>query len=282
MGEAMSNDREDKGNRQPAHRMPRSQRVRDSENDRTITGSFPVVRRRPARHPAINRGIPARLLTTALIIVMCAFLGFGYAIQLNNKTSTYETMSEEELTRLITETSTQVQNLEQRRNQLQSQLTSLKQAVDKQKEAERIAKQNEETNGLLSGRLPAVGEGVVIRIGQGTKQRIDAATMFQLIEELRNAGAEVMALNSVRIVTSTYVSDTTDGLECDGVFLEPPYRIRAIGEPQNLQNAVAIAGGVGSKLKVKFGSTVKVTSSKNVVISETKKTKQYTYARTVE
>lgn len=279
MGDAMSNGR---GGRQPAHRTPRNQGARDRENDRTITGSFPIVRRRPARHPSLHRGIPARLLTSALIIVMCAFLGFGYAIQLNNKTSTYETMSEEELTRLITETSTQVQNLEQRRNQLQSQLTSLKEAVDKQKEAAKIAKQNEETNGLLSGRLPAEGEGVVIRIGQGTKQRIDAATMFQLIEELRNAGAEVMALNSVRIVTSTYVSDTTDGLECDGVFLESPYRIRAIGNPQNLQNAVSIAGGVGSKLKVKFASTVKVTSSKKVVISETRKTKQYTYARTVE
>ena len=255
---------------------------RDTQNDNTRTGSFPVVRRR-RRIPAIgDSSVGSRLLTSVLITILCATLGFGYAIQLNNDTSTYETMSEEELTRLITETSTQVQNLEQRKTELSSQLNSLKAAVDKQKEAERIAKQNEETNGLLSGRLAAQGEGVVITVSKGKKSSVDASTMFQLIEELRNAGAEVMAINSVRIVTSTYVADTDGGLECDGVILSTPYKIKAIGDSQNLQNAVSIAGGVGSRLKVKFGATVKVTSSKKVVIDEIRKTRKYTYAKTVE
>ena len=122
------------------------------------------------------------------------------------------------------------------------------------------------------------------RTGEEHKPELPYHDLVAVVE-LRGVHAtaiDIGAVQTSRIVTSTYVSDTTDGLECDGVFLEPPYRIRAIGEPQNLQNAVAIAGGVGSKLKVKFGSTVKVTSSKKVVISETKKTKQYTYARTVE
>lgn len=257
-------------------------REHDAENDSTQTGSFPVIRRR-RRIPSIgDSSVGGRLLTSLLIMVLCAMLGFGYAIQLNNETSTYETMSEEELTRLITETSTQIQNLEQRKIELNTQLQSLKAAVDKQKEAEKIAKQNEETNGILSGRLAAKGKGVVITIKQGSKASIDAATMFQLIEELRNAGAEVMAFNSVRIVTSSYVADTDDGLECDGILLTTPYVIRAIGDPQNLQNAVSIAGGVGSRLEVKFGATVKVTSSSSVVIDEIRQSRQFTYAKTVE
>ena len=111
---------------------------------------------------------------------------------------------------------------------------------------------------------------------------LDAATMYKLIEELRNAGAEVMVINSVRVVTKTYVSDTDDGLECDGVALRAPYRILAIGDPQNLQNAVNIAGGVGSSLKVKYGATVSVTSSDSITISQIRKSTDNTYARAVE
>lgn len=258
-----------------------SQHAADKENDRMDTGSFPIVRRRPRRRGVTNE-VRGHVASSILIVVLCAMLGFGYAIQLNNTTSTYETMSEDELTRLITETSTQVQNLQQRKAELSSQLKSLQEAANKQEEAKRIAKQNEDTSGLLSGRLPAVGEGVVIRVTRGTKEKVDASTMFQLLEELRNAGVEVMAINSVRVVTSTYVADAKGGLLCDGVLLKAPYTVKAIGDSQNLQNAVNIAGGVGSRLKVKFGAQVSVVSSNSVQINEIAQVEQYSYAKTVE
>lgn len=260
----------------------RRQRVRDRTNDRVDTGAFPVVRRKPERRRLDAVTARGRLVTAALIVIMCALLGFGYVIQVNDTTSAYETMSEAELTRLIGETGSQLQNLEQRRNELGDQLDTLQSAADKQEEARRIAKENEENSGLLSGRLPAEGRGVVITISRGSKADIDAATMFQLLEELRNAGVEVMALNSVRVVASTYVADTDDGLECDGILLEAPYTLKAIGDQQNLQNAVNIAGGVGSQLKVKFGANVTVKASDMVSIDEVRVADTYRYAKTVE
>lgn len=262
----------------------RAEKRKDEHNDQAQTGSFPVVRRKPRKvAQSLNaHALRARMISGVLVAVLCALLGFGIVVQLNNPNTTYETMSEEELTRLISETSTQVQNLEQRKSELTGQLNSLKAAADKQEQARRIAKQNEQTNGLLSGRLPAQGEGVVIRVSQGDKQHIDAATMFSLIEELRNAGAEVMALNSVRVVTSTYITDTKSGLQCDGKTLKAPYTVKAIGDPQALQNAVNIAGGIGSRLKVKYGAQVDVVTSQDVVINQIREATQYSYARTVE
>ena len=55
-----------------------------------------------------------------------------------------------------------------------------------------------------------------------------------------------------------------------------------MGDPQNLQNAVIIAGGVGSSLKVKYGATVSVTSSDSITISQIRKSTDNTYARAVE
>ena len=142
------------------------QHAQDKKNDRMETGSFPVVRKKPKR-PVKDGSARMRLMTSVLILIMCALLGYGYMIQINNADATYETLSEDELTRLISETGTQVQNLEQRKSELTNQLESLKAAANKTQEAERIAKQNEETNGILAGRVPATGQGVSISISQG-------------------------------------------------------------------------------------------------------------------
>lgn len=263
------------------HKM-RRQNAHDSESDAIQTGSFPAVRRR-VKLSLSGHITYTRIFTGLLMMLLCALLGFAYMIQVNRSNSLlYETMSEEELTRLITETHSQIQSLEMRKSELTGQLDSLKQAVNKQDEARRIAQQNAQANGLISGRLPAVGRGIIIHITAGEKENIDAATMFQLVEELRNSGVEVMSINDVRIVTSSYISQTKHGLLCDGVMIDPPYIVKAIGDPQNLQNAVNIAGGVGSRLKVKFGSSVSVSVPDEVEITATREPKQYEYAKPVE
>ena len=254
----------------------RHQRAADRRNDDLETGSFPVVRRDGGRGSrGKGRGLDrsaarARLVTSLLIVLLCALLGFGYMTQVNNTTSTYETLSEDELVSLINRTSQQARQLEERRDELDAQLTSLKSQADKQAEAERIAKQNEQTSGILSGRLPAQGQGIVVRITQGTTRDIDAATMFTLVEELRNAGAEVIQIDDVRVVTSTYLAKRDGKLVCDGVAIHPPYVVKAIGDPSALQNAVDIAGGVGSRLKVMYGAQVTVTTSDEVIVDATR------------
>lgn len=257
----------------------------ERRNDDTATGSFPQVRKRGKGKKRLDgtAGFRVRASSTILITLMCALLGFGYMTQINSGPSAYETMSEDELVRLINETSTQAQNLEQRKNQLSQQLSSLKAAADQREQAQRIANQNKETSGIISGRLPAQGKGVIVTIGKGTDKDIDASTMFTLIEELRNAGAEVISINDVRVVTSTSIWADEDGdLECDGIPLGTPYTVRAIGNPADLQNAVNIAGGVGSRLKVVYGARVTVKQSDNVEINATREPSTNKYAKTVE
>lgn len=262
----------------------RARTAAEERNDGLATGSFPQVGRRDrdGKRPIGGSSLRAKLLSSLLVVIMCALLGFGYMTQINNAQSSYETMSEDELVRLINETSNQAQLLEQRKNELSSQLSSLKAAADQREQAEKIAKQNEETSGIISGRLPAQGKGVVITITRGTKQDIDASTMFTLIEELRNAGAEVISVGDVRVVTSTSITGKDGALVCDGVTLNTPYVIRAIGNPGDLQNAVNIAGGVGSRLKVMYGSRVSVVQSDDVVINAVRGATTYDYAKNVE
>ena len=52
---------------------------------------------------------------------------------------------------------------------------------------------------------------MVIRISQGSKQKIDSAILFTLLEELRNSGAEVIEINNVRVVSQHPTSSGTAG-----------------------------------------------------------------------
>lgn len=263
----------------------------DSSEDAERTGSFPVVRPRPSRRLRTRkgtgesekdgRGRGSKILSSALIFVLCVLIGFAASLQQHSAATNYATLSESELVRLLDETNQQLALLESQRNRLQSQLESVQSAVDKQQQLKAIEDENRTTEGILAGTLPAEGQGVTITITQGNK-RIDAATLFNLLEELRNSGAEVIQVNTVRVVTSTHFTDTDTGVACDGTPLDSPYTFRAIGDKNALEDAVTIAGGVGSRLRVQYGATVKIEKSDDIRITRTRSPRPFSYAKTVE
>lgn len=263
----------------------RHQEAVDKANDDTSTGMFPVVeRRRRGRGrrvaKSINRSIGSKIVTSTMVFLLCALVGFAYMVQSRNTTDSYSTLSEDELVRLIDESSTQISQLESQKSRLESQLSTVKSAADKQEESRRIAREIEQSTGILSGRLATHGKGVRISV-YGDAKAVNAALMFNLIEELRNAGAEAIELNGVRVVTSTYVADADGGLSCDGRTITSPYTIGAIGDPNALQNAITIAGGVGQQLRAR-GATVDVAQKDDVIIDSVRESPSYQYAKTLQ
>lgn len=258
--------------------QPGSQTGTQSDTDDLQTGSFPVIK---PETPQPTRKISLKsAIEWLVIIVLCAGLGFGFVVQRQSAQSNYSSLSENELVRLLYETNRQITQLESQRSTLSNQLTSIQQAVDKQRQIQQVAKENEEASGILSGRLAAQGKGISITVKSGT--RIPAAALFNLIEELRNAGAEVIQFNTVRVVTSTSFVDTKTSVSCDGILLQSPYTIRAIGDPDALSNAISIAGGVGSTLRVQYNARVSVEKRSRIVISALAPTKTYSYATPVK
>lgn len=251
------------------------------EDEEEQTGAFPVIpRKKVKRIPRISPMVRNKALASVLIFVLCLALGFGYMWQSRNVDTTYSNLSEDELVRLLDETNSQISKLETQKANLNSQLSSIKSAANKQEEIIKIAKENEQINGILSGRLQAQGQGAVITITQ-KRTPISSTVLFSVLEELRNAGAEVIELNHVRIITSSYIVDTANGVECDGQLISSPYVFRAIGSSSALDNAINIAGGVGSKLRVTYGATVKVEESDKVLISATVQSRENKYAKAV-
>ena len=62
---------------------------------------------------------------------------------------------------------------------------------------------------------------------------IDAAAVDDLLNELRNAGAEAIAIDDVRVIARTSIGGVPGSLDVDGFLLRDPFTIRAIGGPES-------------------------------------------------
>lgn len=246
-----------------------------SPADSTPTGSFPKVKS-SSRHVTFSH-IAMRLV----VCLLCAVVGMAAIIQHKNIQSSYASLSENELVRLLDETNQQMSLLENQKTQLSNQLESIQSAADQRAQLQKIENENKTTQDILAGTLPATGPGVRITIRQGSSH-IDAGTLFNLIEELRNAGAEVIQVNNVRVVTSTYFENTHDGVDCDGSELHSPYVFQAIGDQEALTNSINIAGGVGSRLRVQYGASVSIEKKDALKITKIRQPKKFTYAQPIE
>lgn len=197
------------------------------------------------------RGTRAQILAG----VLCALVGFALVVQVQQQRSDdLASLSQDELVRILDEVTQRTEDLEQQASDLRAQRTELVSGSDTQRAAREAALQRAQVQGILAGRLPAVGPGVVLTIRE-PNERVPAHALFNVLEELRNAGAEAIQLDDVRLTASSYVVDTEAGIEVDGVELTAPYRWIAIGDPETITPALNMPGGALAAIRGESGTT---------------------------
>src|SRR5699024_2888189 len=118
---------------------------------------------------------------------------------------------------------------------------------------------------ILSGRCPAVVRGVTIRISEGTEP-LRATVYRAILEELRNAGAEVVQVDDVRIVASSSFVDTAQGVALDGTVLTGPVVWEVIGSAETIMPALEIPGGAMAQVR-NAGATGEVVARGGVEVT---------------
>jgi uncharacterized protein YlxW (UPF0749 family) len=91
-----------------------------------------------------------------------------------------------------------------------------------------------------AGLEPVSGPGVTISIDGP----IDGQGVEELINELRNAGAEAIAVGSVRVVPGVVVSGPAGAIVVADTALPPGFELSAIGAPDKLTGSLTRSGGV--------------------------------------
>jgi uncharacterized protein YlxW (UPF0749 family) len=99
-----------------------------------------------------------------------------------------------------------------------------------------------------AGLDPVSGKGVEITISGG----IAGPALEDLINELRNAGAEAIAIEGVRVVAATVVGGSAGSLSVDDTALDDPFVVRAIGNPESLVGSLTRMGGLVAPLAATY------------------------------
>ncbi|MEU5520123.1 DUF881 domain-containing protein [Streptomyces sp. NPDC047860] len=224
---------------------------------------------------------PPRITRAQLIVALLLFgLGFGLAVQVASNSdgdSALRGARQEDLVRILDELDDRTERLEDEKQGLEKQRDELENSSDQAEEARKQTIEKERQLGVLAGTVAAQGLGITMNI-EDPKGTVEADMLLDAVQELRAAGAEAIQVNGVRVVASTYLTDSGSGIAVDGNKITAPYRFKVIGKPQDLEPALNIPGGVVQTLE-KEQATVSVERSSKIVVDALRAVKRPDYAR---
>lgn len=191
---------------------------------------------RAPRRPASGAG--SRLALTAVAFL----LGILIVGQLHAQQGVpgLSTLSATELTQLIANLTTGNDRLRNEIADLTSQETHLSEAHDRGETTVGELTADLDRIRAWAGLTAVTGAGIAITV-QGP---IGGDGIEELLNELRNAGAEAIAVDGVRVVTGSVVAGPPGGLSIENDALGDAFEIRAIGSPQILTGTLTRTGGV--------------------------------------
>ncbi|GGX04451.1 membrane protein [Streptomyces malachitofuscus] len=224
---------------------------------------------------------PPRITRAQLIVALLLFgLGFGLAVQVASNSdgdSALRGARQEDLVRILDELDDRTERLEDEKQGLEKQRDELENSSDQAEEARKQTIEKERQLGVLAGTVAAQGPGITMTI-EDPKGTVESDMLLDAVQELRAAGAEAIQVNGVRVVASTYLTDSDGGIAVDGNKITAPYRFKVIGKPQDLEPALNIPGGVVQTLE-KEQATVTVERSSKIVVDALRAVKRPDYAR---
>lgn len=215
------------------------------------------------------------------IICICFLLGFMIAVQIR---TTQDNLKSSTQYQRIEQLSDILLSTEKERDALKIELARLKENTDMHdKVPEKI--------NLLAGTTAVKGPGVVLEI-EDSKKMISSTDntnlyiihdedVLKVINELRAAGAEAIAINEQRLISTSEIRCAGPTISINNTRISAPYEIKAIGNAKNMENAIKMRGGVAESLSV-WGIQLNVHKDENIIIPAYKGAVQFKYVTALE
>jgi uncharacterized protein YlxW (UPF0749 family) len=245
-------------------------------------GTSPVpVEGRAAWTRLLKMSRPRATRANVLGALLAVLLGAGIAaqVQLTNQRSLDE-LSQTDLVRVLDDISLRSSRLDQQVRELEATRDRLKSGTGTAAEALEQAQKRVDTLGILAGRIAAKGPGITLRISDPTNQ-LTGPIVLDIIQELRDAGAESIDVGGVRVVASSFVGDRDGDILVDGTQVSRPLVIKVIGDSKTLSSAMTIPGGIVESVRQK-GANATITESSLIEITSLHRPIEMTHAKPVE
>lgn len=215
----------------------------------------------------------------AVLLVICFVLGAALVTQVRaQQTDPLDSLSEEDLVVLLSELQAREDTLRKDKVDLATQLSQLQNSVSQQQAADEAAKRATQQAQINSGVVAVHGQGVVMAV-RDDAGALSATQFVMALGELRNAGAEAIALNGVRLTArSSFVTGDGGAVSVDGTTISSPFTWQVIGASDTISTALQIQAGSADQMRAK-GATVTITEKPDVVIEAVASAPSPTYAK---
>ncbi len=238
----------------------------------------------------------SKLTISILIGVMCMFLTIGICVQIktvkSNTTTVGKTQSENQLRDSVLRWKEKYDSTYGRLESEEQVLETLRnEAASSNGSASDLSTKLEKYN-LLLGYSDMVGKGVIVTLKDGdsatgiglpTNYIVHDEDLIEVVNALKNAGAEAISINDHRIVSKTGISCVGNVITINGDKVGAPFVIKAIGSTTQLYSAMTIPGGYIELLK-NAGVQVKIEQDEKekIVVPKYEGTYKYSYAKNAE
>lgn len=218
------------------------------------------------------------------VALSCAALGFVMVAQVRAVEGVGERLAgerEEDLARILSELTAQSDRLQSEITDLRLTLVEFETTVEAEELALRTLQRRYDDLRVLIGAVPVEGEGIVFTIDD-PQRLVSQDLLVDTVQELRDAGAEAIAVNDVRLVASSAFSTRNERILVDRQPLAPPYRIAVIGSGETLARALAIPGGAIDSLQVLPEVTASAEVRNELVVPAVQEVRSFIYANPVQ
>ena len=234
----------------------------------------------------------------AVIAFVCVILGFMISIQFksvkqndNLKTKQFQRADE-----LQIELKRELENNKKLYEQIleqQKNIETLRQEVAKNSGYSQSLFEQLKKAEILAGLTEVEGKGVIVTLNDS---KVKNESMFKIdenaflihdedilivINELPDVGAEVMSINDERLVATSEVRCAGAIISVNNNRYGPPFVIKAIGNPDTLEAALNLRGGVKDILTA-YGIEFNVKKASKITIPAYNSVMKYEYALPVD
>ena len=222
---------------------------------------------------------------TVTIGIMCFILTMLIFMQVKTISQTdiseLELMRESELKTEITSLKTKYEEVVAKIKETNEKILEYEDAAIEGKEAsELLEKELKETEDLL-GKNKVSGEGIIIKMSNAGSSKINSEDLLDLVNLLKNAGAEAISINEQRIVYHSYIVDINNSnyITINGEYVVAPYTIKAIGNTSYLESAIAQKNYGYIDTQIAEGKQVTLERANNVIIPAYNKSLEFEYVK---
>ena len=200
----------------------------------------------------------SRLYVAILLCIMCCFLTAGIVIQIrtvnSSTTQVGKTQTENELRDSVLRWKEKYENAYKKLEKEEKDLEILREQASNSTDSSSGLSNKLQRYNMLLGQTELIGPGVIVTIEDGdskyeTDTIVHDGDLIQLVNALRNAGADAISINNQRITTRTDITCAGNIIRINGEKVGSPFVIRAIGSALRLETSLKIRGGYIEKLK---------------------------------